>query len=364
MPVIRLGGQRHVAEQHAGVDGEVVDALLGLFDQRVAENFPGQVFGLAVDLFQRLVDRHGADRHRAVADDPLARFVDVLAGGQVHHRVAAPADRPGHLLDLLLDAGAQGRVADVGVDLDEEIAADDHRLGFRVVDVVRDDGAAAGDFVADEFRGDFFRQAGAEVLALVLAAEKVGHFLPHFAGRPQRFEVGATVVVFADGDELHLRGDDALAGVMHLADVPAGPGAQGLAVQAGEAQLVERRVGGADAAEVRGQIGQFLDVAAFGDPAGAQGGQAVANVDRGGRVGVGSGAIVDVDRRIPFAAEGGRRVGLRDFAHRHPDVRARAFDVDLAGIGQRLHCGLVDVGVGGEEDVFGVHCGSRRECNR
>jgi hypothetical protein len=29
--------------------------------------------------------------------------VDVLAGGEVHHRVGAPADRPAQLLDLLLD---------------------------------------------------------------------------------------------------------------------------------------------------------------------------------------------------------------------------------------------------------------------
>jgi hypothetical protein len=170
-----VGGQRHVAQQHAGVDGEVVDALFGLFDQRVAEDFPGQVFGLAVDLFQRLIDRHGADGDRAVADDPFARFVDVLAGGQVHHGVAAPADRPGHFLDFFLNAGPERRVADVGVDLDEEVAADDHRLAFRVVDVVGDDGAATGDFATDEFRGDFFRDAGAEVLAGVLAAR---------AGRP------------------------------------------------------------------------------------------------------------------------------------------------------------------------------------
>jgi hypothetical protein len=90
-----------------------------------------------------------------------------------------------------------------------------------------------------------------------------------------------------------------------------GFGAQRLAVQAGEAQFVERRVGGADAAEFGGQIGQFLGVAALGDPAGAQGGQAVADVDLGRRVGVGAGAVVDEDRRVLLAAQGGRRVGLR-----------------------------------------------------
>jgi hypothetical protein len=35
-----LGGQRHIAQQYAGVNREVVHALLGLFDQGVAEDFP------------------------------------------------------------------------------------------------------------------------------------------------------------------------------------------------------------------------------------------------------------------------------------------------------------------------------------
>ena len=35
-----LGGHRHIAQQHAGVDGEVIHALFGLLDQRVAEDFP------------------------------------------------------------------------------------------------------------------------------------------------------------------------------------------------------------------------------------------------------------------------------------------------------------------------------------
>ena len=36
-----LGGERYVAQQHSGVNREVVDALLRLFDQRVAIEFPG-----------------------------------------------------------------------------------------------------------------------------------------------------------------------------------------------------------------------------------------------------------------------------------------------------------------------------------
>ena len=114
-------GQRHIAQQHARMDGEIVDALLSLFDQGVSEHLPGQILGLAVCLLQCLIDRHGADRHGRVAQDPLAGLMDVLAGRQVHQGVAAPARRPGHLLHLFLDRRSDRRVTDVGVDLHPEI---------------------------------------------------------------------------------------------------------------------------------------------------------------------------------------------------------------------------------------------------
>jgi hypothetical protein len=60
--------------------GEVVHALLGLLgllDERVAEDFPGEVFGHAAHLLQRLVNRHGADGHGGVAHNPVTRGVDV-----------------------------------------------------------------------------------------------------------------------------------------------------------------------------------------------------------------------------------------------------------------------------------------------
>ena len=50
-----LGRERHEGQADAGVDGEVVHPLLGLFDQGVAEQLPGQVFGRAADFFQGLV---------------------------------------------------------------------------------------------------------------------------------------------------------------------------------------------------------------------------------------------------------------------------------------------------------------------
>ncbi len=161
-----VGGERHVGQPHAGVDGEIIDALFALLDQRVLVAFPVELDGIAVHFLQRLVDRHGADRHRRIAQDPFARVVDVAAGGEVHHRVGAPADRPHHLLDFFLDRGGDGRVADIGVDLHQEVAADDHRLQLGVVDVGRDDGAAARDFAAHEFRRDERGHRAAELLAV------------------------------------------------------------------------------------------------------------------------------------------------------------------------------------------------------
>src|SRR5439155_22139917 len=72
--------ERNVGKAHAGVDREVVHALLGLLDQRVAVDPPGQLLGLAADLLERLIDRHRPDWHWRVPEDPLAGLVDILAG--------------------------------------------------------------------------------------------------------------------------------------------------------------------------------------------------------------------------------------------------------------------------------------------
>ena len=146
-----LGCERHKPQQDTGVDREVVDALFRLLDQSVPEDLPRQILGAAIDLFERLIDRHGADGYGEFRD-PFARGVDVFAGGQIHHGVH-PLGGPAHFFDFLLDARCDGGVADVGVDFDEEITSDDHRLDFRMIDVGRDDGGlAAGDLVPDKFR--------------------------------------------------------------------------------------------------------------------------------------------------------------------------------------------------------------------
>ena len=217
------GGHGDEAQQNAGVDGEVIDALLGLLDEGVAEEFPGEVLGFAVHFFECLIDGHGADGHGRIPQDPFTGGVDVLAGGEVHDGVRTPFGGPAHLFDFFLNAGGDGAVADVGVDFDEEVSANDHRLALGVIDVERDDGATGGDFGADELGGDFVRDALGEaledaggVVGLDLGGTDV--LLVEVVADDVVGEVGdlRPLHVFADGDELHLGGDDALFGIPKL----------------------------------------------------------------------------------------------------------------------------------------------------
>ncbi len=150
-----------------------------------------------------------------------------------------------------------GAVADVGVDFDEEIAADDHRLELGMVDVGGDDGAAAGDFGADEFGGDFARdrrrrsdspgcwwaresrgvtQASCLYVGVHLDAGcgagacRRDAFSTCQAGRLTYGD--ARRPILADGDKFHLRRDDALARIPELRDGMVGCGAERFAFRA------------------------------------------------------------------------------------------------------------------------------------
>ena len=69
------------------------------------------------------------------------------------------------LLDFLLNGRGNGRVADVGIDLHQKIATDDHRLGFRVIDISGNDRAPARNLVADKFRGHEFGDRRAKAIS-------------------------------------------------------------------------------------------------------------------------------------------------------------------------------------------------------
>ena len=58
------GRQRNERQADTGMDGEIIHPLFGLFNEGVAENFPGQFLGFAVDLFQSLINGHRPDGNR------------------------------------------------------------------------------------------------------------------------------------------------------------------------------------------------------------------------------------------------------------------------------------------------------------
>ena len=89
-----IGSQRHISQQHTSMDRHIVDALFGLLNDRIAEDLPGELLCHAIDLLQGLVDRHRTDGHGGVAHNPFASGVDIIAGGQVHDGIGAPAGSP------------------------------------------------------------------------------------------------------------------------------------------------------------------------------------------------------------------------------------------------------------------------------
>ena len=180
-------GEVHILQADATVDGEIVDALLALLNERVAIDLPAELLHMAFDLLQCLVHGHGAHGDGTVAQDPLTGGVDVGTGREVHDGVATPLAAPDGFLHLLLDAGVVARVAQVGIDLDQEVGTDDHGLALGVLLVGRNHGTACCHLLAHKLGGDIALDAH-----------------------------GLAVHVLADGHILHLVGDDALLGQRHL----------------------------------------------------------------------------------------------------------------------------------------------------
>ncbi len=88
---------------------------------------------------RRLVDGHGADGHRGVAQDgpPDGRYV--TAGAQVHHRIRPGLHRHPQFLQLGINIAVVRRGADIGVGLGTQPLADAQRGQILVIDVGRDD---------------------------------------------------------------------------------------------------------------------------------------------------------------------------------------------------------------------------------
>ena len=269
--------------------------------------------------------------------------MNVLAGGKIHHGIPAPADAPDHLFHLLVDGGGDGGVAQVAVDLHQEIPADDHRLQFRVIDVGWNDGPPARHLVAHEFGGDPLRDGRAEGFPRVLPGQLLGH--PVGAGLLQP-------LVLPDGDEFHLRRDDALPGIVHLGDVRPGACPPGFP-DVLEPKGVQLGVVVPNTAVPRGKILQGCRVLTGLDPGFAKLGEPAAEVNFPLRVGIGTGRIVDRQGRIGLAPRFGGGVGQVDFPHGDADIRTASLQVNLPGVGQRPHHALVELG-GVGEDFLGI----------
>ena len=224
-----------------------------------------------------------------------------------------------------------------------------------MVDVARNDRPAARNFRTNEVRDDFLREAGPETLPAMLTTENLRQARTLRAGGAQLLDIGAPVVVLANGDILHLGRDDATPGVVHLADVGTRPGPLWSPLQSGEAHFIESAIGRADASKIGTQIGERLAVASFGDPPRAQRRQPLPDVNLRQRIRIRSRTVVNIDRRVLLTPKSCVRVRLGDFAHRYPDVRAATGDVNLARIGQRLDGCLIYVGIGSNEFVVSVH---------
>ncbi len=306
-----LVGEVYVVAADAGVDGEVVHALLTLFDECVAVDFPTQVFHLAIHLLQCLVDGHGAYGYGTVAHNPFPRLVDVVARGEVHQRVAAPLARPHGLVHLLLDAGGGGGVADVGVDLHGEVAADNHRFALWVVDVGGQHGSASSYLLSHKLGSDVAMDA--QLLA---------------------------VHVLADGHVFHLWGHDAGLGVCHLGDVLAGLGAAGQ-LDVLEAEGVEAVVGKALFAIFARYLGELLGVGSVENPLLAHSRQSLLQIHLIGRIAVGSAGVVDEDRGVGLRVRNAALVfhhggGEVDLGHAYLDLWENL----------SLHIRLFSLGVG------------------
>ncbi len=178
-----------------------------------------------------------------------------------------------------------------------------------------------GDFAAHEFRRDLFRHGSAEVFAGMLLQ--------------QHFRKTLAALILPYRDVFHLRRDDAGAGIVHLGNIPAvfGPARRAPEV---EAHLRQFGIVQALLPVFRGELVQRFGIVALGDPAFAQRGQPGTDVDLYGRVGIGAGAVVYMDRRIDLRAHAGGRFGLGDFAHRDLQVGTAALHIHLARIRQRL----------------------------
>ena len=161
------------------MQGNKVHAVLCVQAYHIDEVLCSQLSQIPLVVDDRIIHRHSADHHRALVGQLLAEGLGVAVAGQVHDGLSAHVHGAHDLLHLDVVILAVAGDAEVDVDLGAQHAADALRVQAAVVLVGGDGDLALGDELPDLF--------GGAVLLL--------------------------------GDDLHLLGDDALAGGVHLGGI-------------------------------------------------------------------------------------------------------------------------------------------------
>ena len=163
----------------AAVQGHKVHTVLGMQAHHVDEVLCGQFSQIPLIVDDRVVHRYGADHHGALVGQLLPEGLGVAVAGQVHDGLGPHVHGTHDLLHFNVVVLAVPGDAKVHIDLGAQHAADALRVQAFVMLVGRDGHLAFGHQLPDLLRG--------------------------------------AVLLF--GHDLHLRGDDALAGGIHLGGV-------------------------------------------------------------------------------------------------------------------------------------------------
>ena len=144
------------AAVHAGVDGDEVDAVLGMAADHIEEVLRLDGDEGLLQVADGVVHGNGADHGRRLLYELGAERLGFAAVGQVHDGLGAKLDGR---IDLLPLDGFVGKVAgdaQVDVYLGAQALADAFGRQRRVVYIGRDGDTAGGDALADELRAAAF----------------------------------------------------------------------------------------------------------------------------------------------------------------------------------------------------------------
>ena len=143
--------------QNASVNRLIIHTLLGVLFDDVQKVVRRQGFNVAVNAFQRLIDRHRANRHRRSINDCGANFIQVAATRrQIHHRVGTIFDGKMQFCHFFIHVGRVRRCAQIGIHLAFRSNADRHRFQIGMINVGRNNHPSPCHFRPNQFSRKLF----------------------------------------------------------------------------------------------------------------------------------------------------------------------------------------------------------------